>query len=269
MPTLQQEPLFQFEKAGVVREMIPIGEIATPIESEEPSAFLVRHIRDHGILSPLILRHVEGNAARPYTIIDGRRRFLAQTKIILDDDGDPDLFNVPAVVVGADDTPAAALTLAMQASQTANLVVEIAMVDELFQSGLDAKQIASRTGLKVSQVNRLARMARATVGFRDRLEEMPTYAIEAMSSLSEQQRDDVFAWVDGIHPVDHEPCTPLTYQQAIKQVKQVQLDQTFSNTELFDDPPPLDPLVRIKSEITTLSPAYRRELAAWLTTQQL
>lgn len=225
----------------------------------DPSPFLVDHIRQYGVLSPIVVSFIEDGGDDPfgpiYAIIDGRRRVKAYQLIYPLATGAGDTV-IPAIVVD-DHAPASALTLAMHATRSHNLVVEVEMIDDLWKPGRDDKAISRLTGLNLGRVRKLMKYARLVPDVREamRAGEVPQYALDALVNLGFAAQADVLDAVD----------EGMTWREAIDNVRKVQVASTFASLDMFSDQPiARDPLASIRQAVTGLSPAHRRELAAWL-----
>jgi hypothetical protein len=250
--------------------LIRIADIApSGLVGPDPRPFLVDHIRQYGVLSPIIVRPIpltDDPFGPIYAIVDGRRRVMA---VLTNNEGAHiDKVFIPAIIV-SDQTHPAALTLAMHASRSTNLVVEAEMIDDLSRLGMTDKEIARLSGMHLGRVRKVTRYLRLIPEMRLRMRnnEIPIYALDAMVTMSEEQQGDIMALLDGVDPMDGstDDMEPFSWREAIEWVRKVQVAGAFAALDMFgDEPPAPDPLASIRQAVSGLSPAHRRELAAWL-----
>ena len=126
-----------------------MNEIDTP-EGSGARVRMSKSIKELGFIGTIVLQ--EHTDPPRYTIVDGRRRFLA-----LRDLGHA---SVPAVIipVGADEATVAAIVLAMNTQRSENPLDEALAVKRLVEEGVDEKEIASRLGVPAATIKKRLRL---------------------------------------------------------------------------------------------------------------
>ncbi|MGC4192238.1 MAG: ParB N-terminal domain-containing protein [Thermomicrobiales bacterium] len=121
-------------------EDVPLDDIGKTW-GPRPTERMVAHIRQHGVLMPVLLAEApDDDGVLALRLVDGNRRVAAAREA--------GLTHIPAIVVGAmDDAAIAELTIAANTLRTNNPVTEWWAIDDLHQAGIRDTTIAERTGM--------------------------------------------------------------------------------------------------------------------------
>lgn len=131
-------------------ETVPVATI-DKTWGPRPTERMVEHVRQHGVLVPVLLAELpDDDGVLTLRIVDGNRRVAAAREAQMPD--------VPAVIVPArDETTIAELTLAINTLRTNNPVTEWWAIDDLHQAGIRDATIAERTGMSTATLKARAR----------------------------------------------------------------------------------------------------------------
>lgn len=209
--------------------MIPIANIHPfeghpyQVRDDEEMAALTESIRDHGIMSPLILRPLE-NTENEYELISGHRRFRAAQTAGMNE--------VPAVVVSVTREEAAIMLVDSNLHREHILPSEKAFAyklkrDAMVHQGMTSPQLGEKQ-LTVEKIgadlgdskNQVLRYIRLTSLHPDILQMVDTGKIALtpaveLSYLTPQQQSDL------LETMECEDCTPsLSQAQQLKKLSQ-------------------------------------------------
>lgn len=209
--------------------MIPIANIHSfeghpyQVRDDEEMAVLTESVRDHGIMSPLILRPLE-NTENEYELISGHRRFRAAQTAGMNE--------VPAVVVSVTREEAAIMLVDSNLHREHILPSEKAFAyklkrDAMAHQGLTSPQVGEKQ-LTVEKIgadlgdskNQVLRYIRLTSLHPNILQMVDTGKIALtpaveLSYLTPQQQSDL------LETMECEDCTPsLSQAQQLKKLSQ-------------------------------------------------
>lgn len=155
-----QASLFEQLKAEKIEteyvEALPVNQILHPDDAIEPDDDLVEDIREHGVIEPLIVRPFTSRATKGktrYSIVSGRRRFLAAVKT--------DTPTVRALITRCSNAQEPVLTMRLHKLRAENFVADVRAIEKLIAEQLSEKEIGDLTGLKPQEIDRRKRLVTA------------------------------------------------------------------------------------------------------------
>ena len=152
-----QASLFEQLKAEKIEpeyvDAIPLNQILAPNDAIKPDDDLVEDVRQHGVLEPLMLRPHSGKSKMRYSIVSGRRRYLAAVKT--------DQPTVPALIVRISNAQESVLTMRLHKLRAENFVADVRAIEKLIAQQLSEKEIGDLTGLKPQEIDRRKRLVTA------------------------------------------------------------------------------------------------------------
>ena len=137
--------------------VINVTDLPDDYRGPEPDRQLIDSIRNHGLLTPIIVRPLRGK----YALIDGRRRVAALRKLVAEDT-EGGWHWVNAVVVHTDrPVSAAVLTATLHATRDENVAAELRAIEEMIEKGGTERDIFEATGLAIGTIRQRTRLLNA------------------------------------------------------------------------------------------------------------